>query len=58
MYGIADANKDVLEHVQALDWEDVDQQSPKVQDLFVELNKAAVDGGYEGVGDPRSESSI
>ena len=44
-----DANKDALEHVQALDWEDVDLSSPEGQDRFVELNKAAVDGGYEGV---------
>ena len=44
-----DANKDALEHVQALDWEDVDLSSPEGQDRFVELNKATVDGGYEGV---------
>ena len=44
-----DANKDALENVQALDWEDVDLSSPEGQDRFVELNKAAVDGGYEGV---------
>ena len=44
-----DANKDALEHVQALDWEDVDLSSTEGQDRFVELNKAAVDGGYEGV---------
>ena len=44
-----DANKDALEHVQALDWEDVDLSTPEGQDRFVELNKAAVDGGYEGV---------
>ena len=44
-----DSNKDALEHVQALDWEDVDLSSPEGQDRFVELNKAAVDGGYEGV---------
>ncbi len=39
----------VLEHVQALDWEDVDLSTTKGQNRFVELNKAAVDGGYEGV---------
>ena len=44
-----DQNKDALEHVQALDWEDVDLDSKEGQDRFVELNKAAVDGGYEGV---------
>ena len=42
-------NKNVLQHVQALDWEDVDLDTPEGQDRFVELNKAAVDGGYEGV---------
>ena len=42
-------NKDVLQHVQALDWEDVDLDTPEGQTRFTELNKAAVDGGYEGV---------
>jgi len=42
-------NKDVLEHVQALDWEDVDLDTTEGQTRFTELNKAAVDGGYEGV---------
>ena len=40
---------DVLEHVQALDWEDVDLSTTEGEKRFVELNKAAVDGGYEGV---------
>ena len=39
----------VLQHVQALDWETVDLDTPEGQTRFVELNKAAVDGGYEGV---------
>jgi len=39
----------VLKHVQALDWEDVDLDTPEGQERFVALNKAAVDGGYEGV---------
>ena len=39
----------VLEHVQALDWEDVDLDTVEGQKRFVALNKAAVDGGYEGV---------
>jgi len=39
----------VLKHVQALDWEDVDLDTQEGQDRFVALNKAAVDGGYEGV---------
>ena len=42
-------NKDTLKHVQTLDWEDVDLDTQEGQDRFVELNKAAVDGGYEGV---------
>ena len=42
-------HKDVLQHVQALDWEDVDLDTPEGEKRFVELNKAAVDGGYEGV---------
>ena len=42
-------NADVLEHVQALDWEDVDLSTTEGEKRFVELNKAAVDGGYEGV---------
>lgn len=39
----------VLKHVQALSWEDVDLSTPEGERRFVELNKAAVDGGYEGV---------
>jgi DNA ligase-1 len=42
-------HKDALQHVQALEWEDVDLDTPEGQTRFVELNKAAVDGGYEGV---------
>jgi len=42
-------HKSVLEHVSALDWETVDLDSEEGQTRFVELNKAAVDGGYEGV---------
>jgi len=42
-------HKDVLEHVQALDWETVDLDTQEGQDRFVALNKAAVEGGYEGV---------
>jgi len=40
---------DVLEHVTALEWENIDLDTQEGQDRFVELNKAAVDGGYEGV---------
>jgi DNA ligase-1 len=39
----------VLQHVQALAWETVDLSTPEGERRFVELNKAAVDGGYEGV---------
>ena len=39
----------VLQHVQALDWEDVDLDTPEGNARFVELNKQAVEGGYEGV---------
>jgi DNA ligase-1 len=42
-------NESVLKHVQALDWEEVDLSTPEGERRFVELNKAAVDGGYEGV---------
>ena len=42
-------NESVLKHVQALDWEDVDLSTPEGEKRFVALNKAAVDGGYEGV---------
>ena len=42
-------HKAVLEHVTALDWETVDLDTQEGQDRFVALNKAAVDGGYEGV---------
>ena len=41
-------NKDVLA-METLDWEDVDLDTQQGQERFVELNKAAVDGGYEGV---------
>jgi len=42
-------NEDLLEHVQACAWEDVDLSTTEGNNRFVELNKAAVDGGYEGV---------
>ena len=38
-----------LKHVQALEWEDVDLSTTEGEQRFVQLNKAAVDGGYEGV---------
>ena len=42
-------HKAVLQHVTALDWETVDLDTPEGQDRFTQLNKAAVEGGYEGV---------
>jgi DNA ligase-1 len=42
-------NEALLEHVQACAWEDVDLNTTKGEERFIELNKAAVDGGYEGV---------
>ena len=42
-------HKSVLKHVQALEWEEVDLDTTEGQERFVALNKAAVDGGYEGV---------
>ena len=42
-------NESVLKHVQALDWEEVDLDTTEGEKRFVALNKAAVDGGYEGV---------
>ena len=42
-------HQDLLEHVQACAWEDIDLSTIKGEERFVELNKAAVDGGYEGV---------
>ena len=42
-------HRDALKHVQALAWETVDLNTPEGYNRFVELNKAAVDGGYEGV---------
>ena len=42
-------HKDLLEHVTALDWETVDLDTPEGEQRFIQLNKAAVGGGYEGV---------
>jgi len=42
-------NTNVLKHVQALEWEEVDLSTNEGQTRFTELNRAAVDGGYEGV---------
>ena len=42
-------HKEVLQHVTALEWETVDLDTQEGEARFVALNKAAVDGGYEGV---------
>jgi DNA ligase-1 len=42
-------NNDILEHVVACEWEEVDLSTDEGNKRFVELNKTAVDGGYEGV---------
>ena len=39
----------LLKHVQTLDWENVDLDTIEGQKRFVEVNKSAVEGGYEGV---------
>jgi len=44
-----DANQTELPNVAVLDWETLDLNTQEGQGRFVELNKAAVDGGYEGV---------
>lgn len=40
---------DTLQHVTALGWETVDLDTAEGYQRFVELNKAAIAGGYEGV---------
>ena len=42
-------NSTLLKHIRTLDWENVDLDTQKGQNRFVELNKLAVEGGYEGV---------
>ncbi len=42
-------NSILLKHVQTLEWENVDLDTIEGQNRFVELNKSAVEGGYEGV---------
>ena len=44
-----EANSQALEHVRTLEWEDVDLDTPQGQARFTEINKLAVEGGYEGV---------
>jgi DNA ligase-1 len=42
-------NNDILEHVVACEWEDVDLDTPEGEQRFKDINAAAVAGGYEGV---------
>jgi|TARA_R110000772_G_scaffold34964_6_gene84578 DNA ligase-1 len=42
-------NTDLLEHVVACEWEDVDLDTPEGEQRFKDINAAAVAGGYEGV---------
>jgi DNA ligase-1 len=42
-------NKAVLQHVDVLSYEEIDLDTPVGQKRYVDLNRAAVDGGYEGV---------
>ena len=44
-----DIHQTELPNVAVLDWETLDLDTEQGQSRFVELNKAAVDGGYEGV---------
>ena len=44
-----DGNSQLLPHVRGLEWEDVDLDTPQGQTRFTEINKLAVEGGYEGV---------
>jgi len=44
-----ESNSQQLPNVAVLDWETLDLNTQEGQTRFVELNKAAVDGGYEGV---------
>ena len=39
----------LLKHIRTLEWEKVDLDTIEGQKRFVELNKSAVEGGYEGV---------
>ena len=39
----------LLKHIRSLEWENVDLDTIEGQKRFIELNKSAVEGGYEGV---------
>ncbi len=42
-------HQDVLKHVKALEWEMVDLDTEAGRSRFVELNRRAIDGGFEGL---------
>jgi len=42
-------NQEKLPNVQCLSWEDVDLDTEEGQQRFKEINKQAIDGGYEGI---------
>ena len=44
-----DMNKSILKHVQVLEHEIVDLDTQEGQKTYTDVNKAAVDGGYEGI---------
>ena len=44
-----ESNSQALPHVSGLEWEDVNLDTPEGEARFTEINKLAVEGGYEGV---------
>lgn len=44
-----ESNSEALPHVSGLEWEDVNLDTPEGEARFTEINKLAVEGGYEGV---------
>ena len=50
-------NQKKLPNVQCLSWEDVDLDTEEGQQRFKEINKQAIDGGYEGImiKDPKAD---
>ena len=42
-------NHMILEHVEALEWIDVDLDTQEGQELLKQVNRQAIDGGYEGI---------
>lgn len=42
-------HQEELPHLTCLSWEDVDLNTPEGQSRFKDINKQAIDGGYEGI---------